>query len=167
MSDLVDKAGKTVQRISSELRPGLLDDLGLTAAIKWQLVEFQKRTGMRCELSLNPEDIILDQDISTALYRILQEALTNILKYACATSVKVRLKESTKAIGLEVIDNGRGITDEQILSHQSFGLIGMWERVHLLQGEIRIFGMKGKGTAIIIKIPLRRENGKDDQNLYC
>lgn len=154
MSDLIDTAVKTVQRVSTELRPGLLDDLGLTAAIEWQTDEFKQRTGIQCELYLDSEDVMVIQDISTALYRILQEALTNIVRHANATIVKVSFKKKAGKVELEVRDNGKGITEEQISNPKSFGLIGIQERVYLLGGEVHIIGIYGKGTTITVNIPL-------------
>ena len=157
MLDLVDTAVKTVQKISTELRPGLLDDLGLAAAIEWQIGEFQRRTGIICELDLGFEDIIFEQDVSTAIYRILQEALTNIVRHADATKVKISCKETADMIKIKVIDNGKGITEEQITNPQSFGLIGIRERVHLLEGEVEIIGIPDKGTTVIVRIPLHKK----------
>ena len=159
MSGLVDKTIKTVQRISAELRPGLLDDLGLAAAIEWQAKEFQNRTGIKCEVSLYPEDIILSQDISVTIFRIFQEALTNVVRHANATWVKSSLSEKADKIELEVRDNGKGITEEQICNPKSFGLIGIRERAHLLGGEVKIIGIRDKGTTIIVTVPLNKERG--------
>ncbi len=153
MVELVDETGKTVQRISAELRPGLLDDLGLAAAIEWQTEEFQKRTGIPCEVSLDPEDFVTDQDISTAIFRVFQETLTNIVRHADASSVKVTLQEKDNDIKLEVSDNGRGITEEQISHHQSFGIMGIRERVNLLSGKVVIVGIPDKGTTVTVCIP--------------
>ena len=159
MSELIDKTVKTVQRISAELRPGLLDDLGLAAAIEWQAEEFQKRTGIKCEVILDPVDIILDQDISTAVFRIFQEALMNVFRHANATNVEVSLDEKADKILLKVKDNGKGITEKQISNPESFGLIGIRERVHLLGGYVKIIGIRDKGTTITVTIPLNK-NGK-------
>jgi signal transduction histidine kinase len=157
MSDLIDNAVKTVQRISAELRPGLLDDLGLAAAIEWQLGEFQTRSGIHCKLKVNSEEIILDQDCSTAIYRILQEALTNIARHANATTVKVSLRRIADKIELMVTDNGKGITEEEISGTKSFGLIGIRERAHLLGGEVKIIGIRGEGTTVRANIPCKEE----------
>lgn len=157
MSDLIDNAVKTVQRISAELRPGLLDDLGLAAAIEWQLGEFQTRSGIHCKLKVNSEEIILDQDCSTAIYRILQEALTNIARHANATNVKVSLRRIADKIELMVTDNGKGITEEEISGTKSFGLIGIRERAHLLGGEVKIIGIRGEGTTVRANIPCKEE----------
>lgn len=156
MSALIDSAVKTVRRISRELRPGLLDDLGLTAAIEWQVGEFQQRTGIRCELVREPEEIIVEQDISTAVYRIFQETLTNIARHSGATMVKIFLEMKPREILLQIKDNGRGVLQEKIESTTSFGLIGMRERVRILQGELKISGVKGRGTLVEVTIPLSR-----------
>ncbi|MBE0425691.1 MAG: PAS domain S-box protein [Nitrospirae bacterium] len=157
MLELIDVAMKTAQKISVELRPGLLDDLGLTAAIEWQVCEFCKRTGIKCELNLNfSENLVLDKDVSTAIYRILQEALNNVIRHANATEMNITLKEQTNNIILEVRDNGRGITEDQISNARSYGLTGIRERVYLLGGEVKIYGIHGKGTALTVSLPLEK-----------
>lgn len=155
MSKLIDTTIKTVKRISSELRPGLLDDLGLSAAIEWQAEDFQNRTGIKCDTSIDPEDIVMEEGISTVIFRIFQETLTNVARHANATKVKVSLKKKKK-IELKVEDNGKGITERQIASHKSLGLIGMRERVHSWGGEVKIEGKAGKGTKVTVSIPLRK-----------
>jgi len=157
MSKLADATLRTVKRISTELRPGLLDDLGLTAAIEWQAQEFQTRTGIKCAITTDPEDIILDKDHSTAIFRIFQETLTNVARHAKATKVKVSLKEKAGKIELKVKDNGKGITEEQISNPKSFGLIGMRERALFLGGKVKIGGVQDKGTTIIATIPLPKK----------
>lgn len=157
MAVLIDDAVRTVQRISAELRPGLLDDLGLSDAIEWQIGEFEKRSGIRCELTVSPEEILLDQERSTAIYRILQEALTNVARHAEATDVRVRLEHIGDRIELMVMDNGKGITDEEMSRTRSFGLIGLRERAHLLGGEVRIKCLKGGGTKVLAIIPCKEE----------
>jgi len=144
-----------VQRISTELRPGLLDDLGLVAAIEWQTEEFQSRTGITCKLTIDPEDIVIDEKRSTTLFRILQESLTNISRHAGATRVTVSLKEKDGQIALRVRDNGKGITKEQLSSNRSFGIIGIRERVHHLRGKVRISGSPGKGTTAMVRMPIK------------
>jgi PAS domain S-box-containing protein len=151
---LTDAIIKTVKRISTELRPGLLDDLGLSAAIEWQAEEFRKRTGIKCRVILDPEEITLDRERSTAIFRIFQETLTNIARHAQATKVAVSLKEKDDKLILSVKDNGRGITKKQISNPESFGLIGMQERAHFLGGEVIITGIKDKGTIVLASIPL-------------
>jgi PAS domain S-box-containing protein len=154
MLDLIDVAIKTVKRLSTELRPGILDDLGLTAAIEWQAEEFQQRTGIECELSIYPEDIRLDEVLSTAIFRVLQESLTNVARHAEATKVKIRLGEKAGKLELMVIDNGRGVTETEISAPKSLGLVGMRERVFPWQGQVKISGICGEGTTVAVRIPL-------------
>ena len=153
MVELVDRTGETVQRISAELRPGLLDDLGLAAAIEWQTEEFQRRTGILCEVSLDPDDFIANQEISTAIFRIFQETLTNIVRHASASRVDVTLHDKDNEITLKVSDNGRGITEEQVFHPQSLGILGIRERVDLFSGTVSIIGSPNKGTTITVRIP--------------
>ncbi|MEE9401878.1 MAG: PAS domain S-box protein [Desulfobacteria bacterium] len=167
MSKLVDMTIQKVKRISTELRPGLLDDFGLVAAIEWQAGEFQKLTGIRTEISPKLKDIVLDRDRSTVLFRIFQELLTNIARHADATKVKLSLIEEADKIVLTVKDNGRGITREQLSNPRSFGLLGMRERVHFWQGELKISGAPGKGTTAVASIPLANKENDDAKNTYC
>ena len=157
MSKLADATLQTVKKISTELRPGLLDDLGLPAAIEWQAEEFQTRTGIKCEITVDPEDIILDKDRSTAIFRIFQETLTNVARHAKATKVKVSLKEKAGKIELKVRDNGKGITEKQVSDPKSFGLIGIKERAYYLDGKVVIKGLQDKGTTLTIRIPLPKK----------
>ncbi len=156
MLKLIHNTIETVQRIASELRPDVLDHLGLTAAIEWQLEEFQNRFGIIYELIMHLEEIILDKDLSTTVFRILQEALTNIARHAEATRVKVSLKMENGNLVFKVEDNGKGITDEQISDYRSFGLIGIRERVHACNGFTTISGIQGKGTTVTVSIPLKK-----------
>ncbi len=154
---VADSAIKTVRRISSELRPGILDDLGLTAAIQWYAGEFEQRTGVKCEVSVEREVIVLEQDRSTAVFRIFQEALTNVARHAAATRVQVNLGERDGRLVLEITDDGKGITPRQISGRKAFGLMGMRERAAFLGGELQISGGPGRGTRVTVSIPLRRE----------
>jgi signal transduction histidine kinase len=157
MSDLIDSIIQTVKRISAALRPGILDDLGLVAAIEWQAEEFQTRTGIDCRFTFKPDDLAVDQDRSTAIFRIFQETLTNIARHAAASLVSVDLLKEAGSLLLRVIDNGTGITEEQIHDPKSFGLIGMRERVHPWGGRVHIRGISGQGTTIEVRIPLEKK----------
>jgi two-component system, NarL family, sensor histidine kinase UhpB len=158
MSDMIDAAIKTVQRISTALRPTLLDDLGLAAAIEWQVEEFQKRTGIPCELVSDTDELFIDRNVSIAFYRILQEALTNIVRHADANKVNVTfINRQWNKLMLEVSDNGKGITEAQISSTRAYGLTGIRERVYLLGGQVGITGNEGKGTTLKVEIPLSKE----------
>ena len=150
---LVDANVHLVQRISSELRPGLLDNLGLSAAMEWQTGQFQDRTGISCDIICEPNEIVLDHTRSTALFRIFQETLTNIIRHADATSVEIVLQEKDGAVELAVIDNGKGITEQEIADPKSFGLMGIKERVYSLGGIVTISGSKDKGTTVRVSIP--------------
>jgi len=159
MSGLVDSTIRTVQRISSELRPGVLDYLGLSAAIEWQAKEFRERTGLRCTIEISPDVGVEDQNIAIAVFRIFQETLTNIMRHAKASRVDVVLKQEASMLLLEVQDNGQGIPEERIFRPASFGLMGMRERARFLNGRVRITGIPGKGTTVAVRIPLEsKEN---------
>jgi signal transduction histidine kinase len=151
---LVDETIQVIRRISSELRPILLDDLGLVAAIEWQSRQFQERTKVRCHLSLTPKEVTLDRARSTAMYRIFQEALTNVARHARANKVDIRLGKNAGHLILQVKDNGRGIREREIFGIKSLGLLGMRERALMLGGEVHIEGALGKGTTVTAKIPL-------------
>jgi signal transduction histidine kinase/DNA-binding response OmpR family regulator len=159
MSDLIDEVIQTVRRVATELRPGLLDDLGLTAALEWQAQEFAERTGIDCELHLTDEDLVLDRGLATAIFRIFQETLTNVARHAEATGVRVTLSYSVDELILTVQDNGKGITEDQISDSQSLGLIGMRERARAWGGEVTFEGVPGQGMAVTVRIP-REEKGK-------
>jgi len=154
--DLINSAIKTVQKISSELRPGILDHLGLAAAIEWQVKEFCSRAGITWDLSINLGSKP-DRHLSTTMFRILQESLTNIARHAEATSVRVNLTEKDRMLVLEVTDNGKGVTEEQLSDRRSFGLIGMRERAQHLGGDVSIKRADGKGTKVLVKIPKEEE----------
>ncbi|HEU4388337.1 MAG TPA: PAS domain S-box protein [Blastocatellia bacterium] len=143
----------TVRRIASELRPSVLDDLGLAEAIEWQAQQFQARTGIVCSYTRPRDDFELNPEQSTAVFRIFQEALTNVLRHAEATKVDIVVKETGDDLVLTVSDDGKGITEDQILATQSLGLVGMRERAHLVGGDISISGAEGKGTVLEVRIP--------------
>jgi signal transduction histidine kinase len=156
MSGNIDATIQTVRRISTELRPGILDDLGLVAALEWQAHEFQHRTGIQCRVTSDLQEAILDEDLNTAFFRIFQETLTNIIRHANASRVDVSLKRESGNLVLEVRDNGRGISEAEISNTQSIGLLGMRERAALLGGEVTFKGVPEKGTTVRVAIPLIR-----------
>jgi len=154
MKDTIDATVKVVRKISAELRPGILDNFGLSAAIEWQAAEFQNRTAIQCQLSSFPEDLDLDERHSSAIFRIFQELLTNIARHAQANRVGISLRKRRGFLLLEVQDNGRGITKRESLKADSFGLMGVRERVALLGGKFSINGVEGEGTTVTVRIPL-------------
>ena len=157
LADIVDKTIKSVQRITKQIRPQMLDELGLIPAIEWQADDFLKLTGIQCKYSLPQEDLHLDNEKETAVFRILQEALTNVARHSFAKRVSIFLKKRGGNLILEVTDNGDGISLSQIDNPKSLGLLGMRERVTLLGGKMEIHGEKGKGTNVKIEIPIDDE----------
>jgi PAS domain S-box-containing protein len=155
MVNITDTAIQTVKKIASELRPGILDHFGITAAIQWQANDIKERSGIACDVRAEPARIILDRDRATTIFRIFQEAATNILRHAEATTMKVDLRQSGNSVELTVTDNGKGITEEQIFSPMSLGMIGIKERVFHWGGEVTISGAPAKGTTLRVSIPLQ------------
>ncbi|GEM_PF-2665062 len=153
MIRLTDATINTIRRISSELRPSVLDDLGLAEAIEWQAQQFQSRTGIICRCDCALDSLDLDGERSTALFRIFQETLTNVLRHAQATRVDIRIEAENGELILTISDNGVGITESQKSASRSLGLLGMRERAHLVGGEIQITGIAGKGTAVTVRVP--------------
>ncbi|MBC8126679.1 MAG: PAS domain S-box protein [Gloeobacteraceae cyanobacterium ES-bin-144] len=152
MAVMIDPMVKTVQKVASKLRPPILDEFGLVAAIEWQAREFEKRCGIRCQISMGWRYKITEQDPSTAIFRIFQEILTNIVRHAQATKAYVRMRENSRILSLTVTDNGRGITEGQKL--ESLGVLGMRERALTFGGTVEINGAPGMGTTVTVHIPL-------------
>jgi len=163
MSQLIDRTVQSVRRICAELRPGLLDDFGLSAAIEWEAERFSKRTEIACEVMSDLGDITLPREISTSIFRVFQEALTNIARHADATKVDIVLRKQEERIEMRVTDNGIGIAEEEILNSRSFGITGMRERINYLGGKLRIRGNRN-GTAVSVTIPIPHEGEIDDQD---
>jgi PAS domain S-box-containing protein len=157
MISLIDETVKTVRRISSELRPGILDDLGLVPAIEWQCQEFEKRTGIRSKCHAGLTDLNIDKNLATNVFRVYQEALTNIARHARATLVETNLRQEDGFINLTIKDNGVGFDTEEIKSQKSLGLVGMRERAMLFHGELTIQSEKGQGTKIVLKAPMTKK----------
>jgi len=153
-TQLVDGMIITLRRIASDLRPGTLDDLGLTAALEWQAQEFESRAGIRCRITLPQEPLVLDAERSTAIFRIFQESLTNVARHAHATRVEARLERAVNDLFFQVRDNGKGFDAEEVKARKSLGLVGMQERALLLDGELKVEGVPGAGTTLTLRIPL-------------
>jgi signal transduction histidine kinase len=157
----VDETMQTVRAIATQLRPGLLDDLGLAAAIEWQAEDFQKRSGILCSLTLSGEDPPVRRDQATALFRIFQEILTNVARHARAAKVWVYLGEDHGGIVLEVEGDGVGISQERLTEHRSLGLLGMRERALAFGGTVEIAGVSGQGTIVTVRMPLLNAADED------
>jgi PAS domain S-box-containing protein len=158
-NESIDQLIRVVRRISTDLRPSILDDLGLIAALEWQLSEFTSRTAIPHEFATTFDYVQLKEGTAVAVFRIFQEALTNVVRHSWATKVAVVLREGEKGFSgdesfvLEIRDNGRGIREEEILNPESLGLLGMKERVLAFGGELSIHGEPGRGTTLVLKIP--------------
>jgi signal transduction histidine kinase len=153
---LIDETIHSVRKIASGLRPELLDEAGLAAAIEWHAKDFQQRTGIRCLLDVPPDSDGLGPERSTALFRIFQEVLTNVARHANATRVDVSMRREDETFTLEVRDNGNGIAPATVHDPRSLGLLGMRERVLPFSGRIEISGSRGKGTRVLVSLPSAR-----------
>src|SRR3990172_6780236 len=145
---------RTVRKISTELRPGILDELGVAAAIEWMAKDFQNRTGIGCKGTIRAVDTISDTGRSTAIFHIVQEALTNVMRHAAASQVNVSLEKKDDILVLEVRDNGIGVMEGRFFDSKSLGLVGIRERVLQLGGEAVISGKPGEGTLVRVTLPL-------------
>ena len=156
MGQLIDSTIQTVRKIASGLRPEVLDEMGLVAAIRWQAGEFQKRTGIRCRLHLQAEIGGLERDLSTAMFRVFQEILTNVARHSRATRIDVELKSADRSLVLEVADNGVGMPGVEHNGKRSLGLLGMRERALGVGGDVSIGSTPGHGTRVVVTIPAAR-----------
>jgi two-component system, NarL family, sensor histidine kinase UhpB len=149
----IDAAIEAMRRICTDLRPSLLDNMGLCAAIEWLCQDVQKRAGVRCEVSLGglPEEC--DPDKGIALFRIVQEAVTNAIRHANASTLRIRQRSSRDAIVISVSDDGRGIKPRELAGRRSFGLVGMHERAQAFGGTVKISGGR-KGTQVTVRMPV-------------
>jgi signal transduction histidine kinase len=154
MSQVIAEALKTLHAVTSELRPVILDDFGLAAAIEWQIEEFRERSGIACRLEKGVFEPDLPRDQATVLFRIFQETLTNILRHAQADEVTVRLEVVADELVFQIRDNGRGITAAEIDDPQSYGLLGIRERLYPWNGRVDFEGAPGKGTRVIVRLPM-------------
>jgi PAS domain S-box-containing protein len=153
VGDLLDQTVKTIRRISSELRPSMLDDIGLIPALEWQCNEFKRRTGVNCEFNKKrTENIVFDPSTTTGVFRILQESLTNIARHANANDVFVSIQKNETNLELKIVDNGVGF--DTSVTKKTFGLLGMKERAIMMKGKLQIESTPNKGTSTILTIPL-------------
>ena len=152
---LIDRTVITVRRIATELRPSILDDLGLIAAMEWQSEEFEKRSEIKSIFKSNVSQLELNADVATAVFRIFQESLTNVLRHSKATEVISFFRLENYIITLFIEDNGIGFKEHEIENKKTLGLLGMKERIQLINGKYEINGNTGKGTSVIITVPLK------------
>jgi PAS domain S-box-containing protein len=160
MSALTDRVIGQIRRISSELRPGVLDDLGLVAAIEWQAQDFETRSAITCTLRASGSDAAIGRRESTAVFRVFQEALTNVSRHARAERVDVRIDVSPELLSLEVRDDGVGITPDAARNPKSLGLLGMRERAHRLGGTVTVGAVEPTGTRVTLVVPIGKDGGR-------
>lgn len=153
---LIDDSINSIQKITEKLRPTVLDELGLSAAIEWQAKDFANHTSIECLCDLTKDEIVLDKNKSTAVFRIFQEALTNVARHANANKVFISLKEFKNNLILEIRDNGMGITANQINNPRSLGILGMKERAILFGGNVIIKSSMNSGTTVRVELPLTK-----------
>jgi PAS domain S-box-containing protein len=158
INDLIDENIHEVRRIASELRPTAIDDFGLTAAVQLAADNFEVQSGIDCEVSIRPDEIVAPPSTAIVIYRILQEALTNVIRHAQATRVEVRLRQDEHSIVLEVRDNGVGVTAEQLGRADALGLIGMRERASIIGADLRLEGVPERGTIVSLRTPVEMES---------
>jgi PAS domain S-box-containing protein len=153
MSKIIGMAIQSIKKLSTDLRPGILDDFGLHAAIEWQAEEFEIRTGKKCKVDLDVDGVNIDNEVSTAIFRILQETLTNIMRHASANRVELQLREELGELIFTVRDDGRGLSLNEATAPQSYGLIGIQERAYSLGGTAEIISSPGQGTTVCVRLP--------------
>jgi two-component system sensor histidine kinase UhpB len=153
MRELIDSTIDIVQNITAELRPLVLDDLGLQAAVESEIEKFKERTGIRCEVTV--DDFAIDPSLSAAVFRVFQEALLNIVRHADASRVSIELKAEDRTLKMTIKDNGKGITSAEAGAPTSFGIMGMRERILALGGRVEIDGKHNMGTLVTVSLPLR------------
>ncbi len=159
MREMVDTVVQTVRRTATALRPLVLDDLGLVAALEWLASEFTTRTGIRCRFVAADPRLGCERAVATALFRIAQEALTNVARHAAAREVAMHLEAGPEGLVLEVRDDGRGIPPGGAAVERSLGVLGMQERARLLGGEVRVLSRVGEGTTVRARVPVATEAG--------
>ncbi len=154
MKQSVDETVQVVRRIAADLRPGLLDDLGLTAALQWELQKFEQRTGITCTFEDETDEVSLAPDQATAVYRVVQELLTNVARHAGATSVHLHVRQTEEHLEIRLQDNGKGISEQALSESRSLGILGMRERLLPWSGQLCYESRPGKGTTAIVTLPL-------------
>ena len=162
MKSRVDLTMQSLKRICTDLRPSLLDSLGLVAAVEWQADDFYAHTGIKCHVTIEPDDMCIDPNMSTIVFRIFQETITNVARHAKADIIDVILEKKNHKVVLMVKDNGIGISSDQISNSKSYGLMGIRERVRFRRGDVKIEGEPGKGTTVLVTIPLDKSTSIDN-----
>lgn len=160
MMESVNEALASVKRIAKEIRPPQLDALGLVGAIQWDIDQAEKKTGIKGIVTVEPTEFEIKGQISTTLYRVFREALTNILRHAQAKQIFIRLSHRSGFVILTIRDDGRGITKRELKGKTSLGLVGIRERIRMVGGTLTIEGKAGSGTMLSVEVPLKKKNGE-------
>ena len=155
--ELLDETVNSVRRIASELRPSLLDDLGLVAAMEWHLKDFEKRSGVRVNFSADENDSIFSDEVKTGLFRILQESLTNVARHSSAKNVSVNFQKNNGSLILSIEDDGIGFDPNRVTDKKTLGILGMKERSLMMGGDYQITSVPDKGTAVVLTIPFSQK----------
>jgi signal transduction histidine kinase len=158
IKSVLDDSVALTGKISMELRPSILDNFGLIPAVEWLVSDFSKKSGIKCNLICGIEELNLNKSHCTEIFRIIQESLTNVVRHANATLVNIRIELLNEYYEIEIEDNGKGITQDEIKSPMAMGLLGMKERTVIFNGKIEISGKPGKGTKIVLKIPKEKND---------
>jgi PAS domain S-box-containing protein len=164
MMTSLNDALASVKRISREIRPPQLDALGLSGALQWDIEQAEKKIGLKGYVTLEPEEFEVRGQISTVLYRVFREALTNIVRHAQARQVFIRLSQRSDSIVLSIRDDGRGITKQELKGERSLGLVGIRERIRMVGGTLTIEGKAGKGTMLVAEVPLVKKEKRRSQS---
>jgi signal transduction histidine kinase len=159
VKELTDATVSSIQRIAADLRPSVLDNLGLIVALGFEAKRFEERTGLHFAMTVPEESPPMDREVATGIFRIFQEALTNVARHAHATHIEIRLRTEGDALVLEVQDNGKGIAAEMLGAPSALGLLGMSERAASLGGHFDVQGAPGRGTTVTVRIPRVRRSG--------
>ncbi|NIW80761.1 MAG: hypothetical protein GWN16_15450 [Calditrichae bacterium] len=154
MNKLIDQSTQKVTKLITELRPEILDNLGLLPALEWQVEDLREHRGISCRFHSTVKELALKDELSTAIFRIFQEALTNVARHSKATEVDISLEKINDYLRLRIIDNGIGLSEDQLKDSERFGLIGMKERAKVFGGSVEIEGKKEKGTRVEVRIPI-------------
>jgi len=157
IEELINKSVNIVRNIITRLRPSILDDLGLIPAMEWLVDDFRESSGLTCSWLSKVRHVEIEPAKATAIFRIFQEILNNIARHAHASRITIRLNKTDSLFTLDVRDNGKGILQKDIDKKESFGISGMRERANLFGWEFTISGERGKGTRIVLQVPLARE----------
>ena len=163
---MMDETIKTIRKISTDLRPSLLDDLGLGAAIEWHLNEFEKRSGIAVHYTGLNNEVPLSITSKTGLFRIVQESLTNVARYAQAKNVKVNLEKRYDHLWLSIKDDGIGFDLEEVAAKKTLGIVGMRERSAMMGGNYDINSSPGNGTTIVVNVPIVTDEQQPENERY-